>query len=74
MIGVQQVGSAQVIDVDNGLTTSYNYDQFGRPTKEFRPGDDPETVIRQSGLELTIYPAPIRVNSLIQAVRSLAGS
>ena len=39
-----------------------------------RSGDDPETVIRQSGLDLAIYPTPIRINSLIQAVRSLAGS
>ena len=39
-----------------------------------RSADDPETVIRQSGLELVIYPTPIRANSLVRAVRNLAGS
>lgn len=39
-----------------------------------RPSDEPETVIRQSGLELTTYQTPIRMQSLLRAVRNLAGS
>lgn len=39
-----------------------------------RRSDDPDEVIREAGLDLTLYATPIRTNALLKAIRRLTGS